>query len=245
MASPVSAPFFDYFDSTYIINLAERGDRRREMIREFRQFTSLGLPPKAEFFTAVKPSHQGNFPSLGARGCFLSHLGVLKAAKAQNFQNVLLLEDDATFTKGLIQNQTRLLDELETTPWDFVYFGHSVASNPNTNFLLQPYGEPIVQAHFLAIHSRIFEPLIDFLETLLERPGGHPEGGPMHVDGAYSTFRQQNPEIITLVATLPLGFQRASRSSIANRQWFDCWPIAVPVVNFARKAKNFYVNMAV
>jgi GR25 family glycosyltransferase involved in LPS biosynthesis len=241
----MSSNFFNYFAGTYVINLAERGDRRQEMLQEFRRFNLLGLPTNADFFIAVKPSSQGDFPSLGARGCFMSHLGVLKAAKAQNWESILLLEDDATFTKNLVQNQTRLLQELQTTPWDFVYFGHHVAAQTNTNCLLQPHNEPIVQAHFLAIHSRIFDPLINFLEALLERSGGHPDGGPMHVDGAYSIFRQQNPEIKTLVATKPLGFQRASRSSIATRQWFDCWPAATNIVNLARKAKNIYHKAAV
>jgi hypothetical protein len=239
----MSSAFFNYFDGTYIINLAERGDRRREMIQEFQRFKIFGLPKNAEFFTAVKPSDKENFPSLGARGCFLSHLEVLKAAKAQNWEQVLLLEDDATFTKNLVENQTQLLQELQTNSWDFVYFGHNVPAN--TNSLLHTYGEPIIQAHFLAIHSRIFDQLIDFLETLLERPGGHPNGGPMHVDGAYSTFRQQNPQIKTLVASIPLGFQRASRSSIAPRQWFDYWPAATNIVNLARKAKNIYHKVAV
>ncbi|MBE9174585.1 glycosyltransferase family 25 protein [Synechocystis salina LEGE 06155] len=241
----MASAFFNYFAGTYIINLADRGDRRQEMTREFRRFQILGLPEKAEFFTAVKPSDKGNFPSLGARGCFLSHLGVLKAAKAQNLEHVLLLEDDATFTKNLVQHQNQLLRELQTNSWDLVYFGHQAEPKNNANSLLQSHHEPIVQAHFLAVHSRIFDQLIDFLETLLERPGGHPDGGPMHVDGAYSTFRQQNPHINTLVATTPLGFQRASRSSIASRQWFDRLPAATNMVNLARKAKNFYHNVAV
>jgi GR25 family glycosyltransferase involved in LPS biosynthesis len=234
----------NYFDGTYIINLAERSDRRKEMVEEFRRFGLLGLPEKTEFFTAFSPSDPEKFPSLGARGCFMSHLAVLKAAKSQNWEQVLLLEDDASFTKNLVEYQTQLLHELQTTSWDFAYFGHHVATNRKTNFLLQPYGEPIVQAHFVAIHSRIYDRLIDFLETVLERPAGHPKGGPMHVDGAYSTFRQQNPEVQTLVASIPLGFQRSSRSSIANHSWFDTLPVTMNIVKLARKAKNFYHKVA-
>lgn len=245
MASTLNYSFFNYFDGTYIINLAERNDRREEMIQEFRRFNLFNLPEKAQFFTAIKPSDKGNFPSLGARGCFMSHLGVLKAAKAQNCDNVLLLEDDETFTKGLVRYQTQLIQELQTTNWDFAYFGHHINTKTQTNFLLHPYTKPIVQAHFLAIHSQVFDRLIDFLETLLDRPAGHPEGGPMHVDGAYSTFRQQNPQINTLAASIPLGFQRSSRSSIASRQWFDCYPATMKIVNLVRKAKNFYDNVII
>ena len=242
-SSSSSSPFFNYFDGTYIINLAERSDRRREMIQEFRRFGMTDLPTKAEFFTAVKPSNPGKFPSLGARGCFMSHLGVLQAAKAQNLDQILLLEDDATFTKNLVRYQTQLLHELQIIPWDFAYFGHHLATD--TDFLLQSYNQPIVQAHFLAIHSRIFDRLIGFLETILDRPAGHPEGGPMHVDGAYSTFRKQNPDINTVVASIPLGFQRSSRSSIANQSWFDALPVTTNMVSLARRVKNLYRNVTV
>ena len=46
-------------------------------------------------------------------------------------------------------------------------------------------------------------------------------GGPMDIDGAYSTFRQLYPEIITLVANPSLGYQRSSRSDITPYRWFD------------------------
>jgi glycosyl transferase, family 25 len=53
-----------------------------------------------------------------------------------------------------------------------------------------------------------------FLRQVLDRPPGHPEGGPMHVDGAYTTFRRNHPEFMTLAAIPSLGHQRASRSDI-------------------------------
>jgi len=37
---------------------------------------------RAEFFPAVRPETAQGFPWIGARGCFLSHLAVLKSALA-------------------------------------------------------------------------------------------------------------------------------------------------------------------
>lgn len=39
-----------------------------------------------------------DFPSLGIIGCMKSHLAVLKIAKERNYKNILILEDDFTFT---------------------------------------------------------------------------------------------------------------------------------------------------
>ena len=75
--------------------------------------------------------------------------------------------------------------------------------------------------------------LVDFLETVLRRPPGHPDGGPMHVDGAYCTFRNQNPEVITLVAHPNLGWQRRSRGDITPR-WFDRVPVLRTLIDLAR-----------
>ena len=48
-----------------------------------RELNKIGLPPKAghvEFFPAVRATAVDDWPSLGARGCFLSHYAVLKQA---------------------------------------------------------------------------------------------------------------------------------------------------------------------
>ena len=38
----------------------------------------------------------------------------------------------------------------------------------------------------MLINAPAIGPLIAYLERMVARPAGHPEGGPMHVDGAYS-----------------------------------------------------------
>ena len=56
-----------------IINLPERIDRKREMQK---QLANVGWG--ADFFSAIRPTHPDGFESVGARGCFLSHLAVLR-----------------------------------------------------------------------------------------------------------------------------------------------------------------------
>lgn len=229
----------NFFDRAYIINLPERQDRLREINRELSRIEKSPSSQKVKVFSAVKPSEQGEFPSIGARGCFLSHLSILREARDQNLKKVLIMEDDLSFSKGLIVNQSLITQELEKLDWDFIYFGHTqpIASN-NTNFF-QEFSESVAFTHFLAINGKILKPLIHFLEQILERPGGHPDGGPMHVDGAYSTFRAQNPTVITLLASPSLGFQRSSPSNIAGYKWFDRLPLLSQVLSTARIVKNY------
>jgi hypothetical protein len=85
------------FDRSYIINLRERPDRRREAIEEFAR-VGIALPhPKVEFYTAERPTEKGPFASIGQRGVFNSHRDVLRRAIERNLSNVLVFEDDVFF----------------------------------------------------------------------------------------------------------------------------------------------------
>jgi len=92
-------------------------------------------------------------------------------------------------------------------------------------------------AHFYAVNGRILDRLLRFLEELQHRPLGHPDGGPMHLDGAYSTFRAQNPDVVTLIASPNLGWQRSSRSDISPK-WFDNVPGLSPLAGAAKTTKT-------
>jgi len=74
------AYFFDYFDAKYLISLPERKERLQYVQKQFEKhrlpFTEIIL------FKGVKCREKEGFRDLGVRGCFLSHLEVLKNAKA-------------------------------------------------------------------------------------------------------------------------------------------------------------------
>lgn len=230
----------NFFDQSYVINLPERTDRRQGMQKELIRLGGKLALDKVVFFPAIKPVDQGDFPSIGARGCFLSHLEVLKQAKQQNLNHLLIMEDDLSFTPFLRKNQEIVVRELQKLNWDFAYFGHSIDVNSKGNQLFCEYSDSIRLAHFFAVNKNTIFQLVDFLELVLSRPPGHPEGGPMHVDGAYSTFRKQNSDIITLIAQPSLGFQRSSPSSIAGYQWYDQAPGLNNLVGTFRQLKNWY-----
>lgn len=233
----------EFFDHGYVVNLRHRADRRREMEREMERAGWGKRHERVEFFPAVRPSDAGGFPSIGAHGCYMSHLGLLRDALAKGYERVVVMEDDLAISKDFAGREEELTAELRRRSWDLVHMGHfltleGMAEKLGGDAFLETR-ETIVGLHFYAVHRRVLPGLIGFLELVLSRPPGHPDGGPMHVDGAYSTFRAVHPEVVTLVSVPSYGWQRSSRSDIAARQWFDRWWIARPAVEALRQWRNW------
>lgn len=232
----------DFFQRLYVINLPERRDRRQATERELHRI-GLDLQSKQiEIFPGIRPSSPSGFPSIGARGCFLSHLEVLKQAQAQNLANVLILEDDILFSNTFPRYEARLMQQLsQWQAWGFAYFGYPTVfdeNEPPGTFV--PFTQPLTTTVAYGINRSLFQRLIIFLEALQHRTAGHPLGGPMHLDGAYNTFRQQNPDVVALRTAPAFIGQRSSRSDIFPNAWYDCWPMAQQLVELARAGKNYY-----
>jgi hypothetical protein len=230
--------FIDCFDRVAVVNLPERIDRKRETLEEFRH---AGWDPanySDVFFPAIRPESANGFPSVGVRGCFSSHMEILKQAKADNLNNVLILEDDIAFAKETDAAGKRIMEQLEGEDWGFIYFGHEHPDNAIRQPGIEKISEPLRQTHFYAVNGPYLDRFLSFLEEVLKRPAGHPDGGPMHYDGAISTFRMQNPDITTYIAFPTLGTQRSSRTDLHDLSIWDRLPALSPFATGARKAKN-------
>ena len=106
-------------DKVFVINLKERVDRREAMIKELERVHIENY----EFFDAIRPTIQElnnwnpfyikNIPTwfkrlnkdeikyrIGALGCLLSHLNIIRISKQRGYKNVMILEDDTKFTLG-------------------------------------------------------------------------------------------------------------------------------------------------
>jgi len=70
----------------FYINLLSRPDRKQHVENQLK---SIGI--KAERFNAIQMSN-------GAIGCSMSHLKIIETAKANNWDHVLIVEDDILFT---------------------------------------------------------------------------------------------------------------------------------------------------
>ncbi|HBK96212.1 MAG TPA: LPS biosynthesis glycosyltransferase [Microcoleaceae bacterium UBA10368] len=229
----------DYFQGVYAVNLPERKDRRKLIVKELEAAGMPLTPHKVEIFPAIRPDEAGCFPSIGARGCFSSHVAILKQAKKLGLSNVLIVEDDLAISPDFVTEQAAIVEQLRQQDWDFVYFGHVEEVGGKSPVALVPFSEGVMTTHFYAVNDKIFDRLLRFLEELQQRPPGHPDGGPMHLDGAYSTFRSQNPDVVTLIASPNLGWQKSSRSDIYPNSWFDRVPGIRELVGVLRASKTW------
>ncbi len=226
------------FDRVVIINLAERTDRRREVTREIERIG--GFDRRIGFFDAIRPPDRGPFRSVGARGCFMSQLGVLREARDAGVQSLLILEDDVDFARDFAASGSGRLARLAGGRCDMLYGAYEVRGGS----VLPPEGEPLdpnvelMLACFVGIRGAILGRLVEFLEGLLGREEGSPEFGPMDVDGAYSVFRRLNPDIVTYAAAPQLARQRSSRSDITEHHRFDRIRLLRGPVNLARRLRS-------
>ena len=111
------------------INLATRTDRRVQVVKDF--------PYQFRFFTAQP------HPTSGKQGCTDSHYAVVAWAKAQNLENVMIIEDDVFF----------LYDpaNLPTVPsdWDLLMFGGLCTTISGV------WHQPWTQGQFVCAHAYV------------------------------------------------------------------------------------------
>jgi hypothetical protein len=230
---------FDYFRRVAIIHLPERVDRFRSLKAEL---SSVGLDihsPKVTIPTAPMPQNANGFPSRGVYGNFLSHLGVLEQAYSDGIESVLTLEDDAIFSKAFNRHQASIARYLRENVWVQVFIGHSIADKlPTARSGLVQFRGDFFWAHCYAVHRRIMPRMIDYMKSTIEREAGHPLGGKMYIDGAYTLFRQTNPDIICLLSSPRLSIQKGSASSLNTPQWYDGNNVFAAVRTAARFARD-------
>jgi hypothetical protein len=212
---------FDYFDRVAIIHLPERVDRFRTLSAELG---SLGLDirsPKVTIPPAPVPDGPNGFPSRGVYGNFLSHLQIIERAYSDGLETVLVLEDDAIFSRVFNRSQLNIARHLRDNAWDQVFIGHSIAGKlPRSPSGLLQFRGSFFWAHCYAVHRRIMPRLIDYMNATIARDAGSPLGGKLYIDGAYTLFRQMNPDMICLLSSPRLSIQRGSASALNMPAWY-------------------------
>jgi GR25 family glycosyltransferase involved in LPS biosynthesis len=117
-----------YFDQVYVINLDIRTDRMKivdtlltEYNINYKRISGVYLKNKYEDV----PNVHTKTSSLGIVGCLLSHLKCLQDSKDNNYNRVLVLEDDIKFLDDHIKriDFKTLWDDIQTVNWDLFYLG--------------------------------------------------------------------------------------------------------------------------
>lgn len=195
---------FDYFDAIYCINLKERTDRWERCHVEFEKF---GISDRVIQFSAIKPEYderwnrwtpwaRPGFPLPGAVGCAESHRAVIKLAKEQTLNNVLVLEDDFVVCDSWSENLESSLTDLIKYNWHLFYLGYHLHK---TWGMRRDRGENLKQIgskkkrgiHLtvgLAYNSSIFDYLIEDIDPFDWKKQGR-QG---HVDKYFAKNRKLN-----------------------------------------------------
>ena len=181
----------------------------------------------------------GLFAQSGQGGCFLSHLGILRQAWAEGADRILICEDDLNFSSDFNLRAPDIMASLAGREWDIFYgFPPDQATSQADGLVLIPGDQPVICAHFMALRRPALEALVPYLDRMLARPGGDPAGGPMDVDGAYSWFRREHPQMRTFAASPALGYQRPSRTDISEPGLKDRLPVIRSLTSALRRLKN-------
>jgi len=165
---------------------------------------------------------------------------VLREAAADRLARVLVLEDDCNFSDDFLERAPAALARATSAECAIFYGGYEQGPEPSSTAATVelPPDRPVRTTHFVGFDATAAAAAVPYLEAILRRPPGDPQGGPMHVDGAYSWLRRAHPELRTWAADPPLGYQRASRTDIHALSWFDRTPLVRDAVAVIRRARN-------
>jgi hypothetical protein len=171
------------------------------------------------------------------RGCFLSHVGILNLARNMGTRRLLVLEDDCDFVADFADRQAEVARWLESNPWDIAYLGHIEPVSGAPGFVRQDPNAGVALTHSYAVSGEVLPRVAHCLELMLLRPNGSPQGGPMSPDAGLNWFRRDNPEVITVLASPPLAYQRPCQSDISPK-WFDRVPGLSSLASSARAMRR-------
>lgn len=238
------APLFDYFDRVSIVHLPERTDRLALLTAELARVGLDIRSSKVSIPHAPKPPGAEGFQSRGVYGNFLSHLGIMEQAYADNLDNVLILEDDAMFSRSFNARQATIAVHLGSNPWDTVFLGHSIERGlPNSRSGLARFSGAFLWSHCYGVRRSIMPRMIEYFHQTLQREAHHPDGSRMYIDAAHTEFRRLNADVICLVSSPCLSAQRGSPSGLGTRRWYDANAMMKGAIATARTARDHLWRM--
>lgn len=150
---------FDYFEEIYCINLDHRVDRWENAQKEF---SKVGILDRVKRFSAIKLDD-------GRIGLIKSNLEIIKNAKKNNLENVLIFEDDVRFvsddTLKILDLAIKQTKQLKIN-WQLFYLGANTHTKlikiaPNLISLNNAFA-----THSLAYHKSIYNKYIDYAENI-------------------------------------------------------------------------------
>lgn len=188
---------WDFIDKILYINLEDRKDRRKEIEEE------LKFIPKNKImrFNAIKNN-------IGHIGCSMSHLACLDIAIKNDWNNIMILEDDASFSN--YKDGIKILKELLNNDWDVITLGNVGVNYDKDTYKLnsaQTTTGYIVNNHYFKVLRKNFKDGLKKLEETFDYPN--------YCIDQYWKILQKKDNWYIVVPSLVI--QRSGFSSICNQ----------------------------
>lgn len=199
----------DFFSKIYCINLDRRPDRWKESLNEFKK-----LNITVERVSAIDG---------GVSGLTLTNYNILKEAILNNYNNILILEDDVMFIDNFYEKFNAKIEYLPND-WDLLYLGgcneisskniQIITGDKNIEFniktcksldyeICKTKNNTIV-THAVGINSKFYRLLIEAIIKKINEP----------IDLIQEVLHSRN-NVYTFIPSLAV--QRSSYSDIKNR----------------------------
>lgn len=153
---------FDRFDKVYCINLDKRTDRLEKFQNQVVKY-DLGSYTRISAVdgNTLKINDYTNRLNPGELGLVLTNLEIIRDAKKNQYNSILILEDDCSFSEEIL----KIEDYFSKLPpnWDMIYMG----GNHNTHMGVQ--GPLIVNDKIIKLHSTYSTHLIGIKDTLFDQ----------------------------------------------------------------------------
>jgi GR25 family glycosyltransferase involved in LPS biosynthesis len=155
----------NFFDRIYCINLEERKDRWQLCEGKFEEYGIINYTR----FEGIKVKGDLTSKKLGQIGCTASIYYVIKDAFENNYDNILILEDDFKFIvpkEELIESLEKAFEEMPED-WDMFYLGANV-TNQILNNPIEKYSENLLKlnsaytTHSIVLSKNSFSKILDF-----------------------------------------------------------------------------------
>lgn len=182
-----------HWDNIFIINLTRRPDRKEEMIKKlkdanitkyyFLEAYDGQTQEVTDNFNLVKQKKNIPIVTSGHFACLLSHIKAIKLAIKNNYDYVMILEDDVFFLDDFVNK----LSNLHVPKFDIMYLGGITSKKKifSTDWAFSN-GNKIMGAYGYVMGKNIYAEILDGLEKLEE-----------YVDMYY--IKSVQPNYITLV----------------------------------------------
>jgi glycosyl transferase family 25 len=137
--------------NVFYINLDSRLDRKQNVINELNKIGLTGTR-----FNAIKNQ-------IGAIGCTMSHLEILKMAQKEDMDHVLIVEDDISFLKPLlfVSQLNKFLSAKDN--WDVVLLAGNVLRYAKQDDICIRVGKSLTTTGYL-VRKKYYQPLINNIE---------------------------------------------------------------------------------